>query len=146
MSCGELVRAREALQGARQTFQDVGFTRSEALNLNELARLERLSGDFIGAERYARRALELLTEMEAVPEQALAHRELALSMGRRDEVAAERNLRRAIQLYEACGEIDHAADTYRLLGDLLERQEPHSGADAYRAGLVLIAQRLERND
>lgn len=146
MNRGELAAARESLEEASETFRALGLTRSEARNLNELARLERLSGHPDKGEALARRGLELLNEMEAVPELALAHRELGLCLRDSDTGEAERHFRVAIELYERCDEVDHAVDTHRLLGDLLERREPQLGVASYRAGLLLIRSRLDRDD
>ena len=143
---GKLSEAGRYLEAALSAFRSVGFIREESRALNELARLDRLGGDLPAAKERASQALELLTEMDAVPELALAHRELGLSMADENPSEAERHLRSAIGLYERCGEIDHAADTYRLLGDLLERREAYAGVGAYRAGLALISTRLARND
>ena len=145
-SKGDLLGARDALQEARDTFRSVGFTRSEALNLTELARVERRLGDIDRAQALARQALELLNEMDAKPELAFAHREVGLCLVEKDERAAEQHFRQAIELYTSCGEIDHAVDTHRLLGDLLERREPHAGAVEYKAGLLLLASRLDGID
>lgn len=141
-----LEEARNELRGALAVFRRVGFLREEARTLNELARVERSLGNAPGATDLARQALELLTEMEAVPEQALAHRELGLAVAGADEAEAERHLRSAAELYRRCGEIDHAADTYRLIGDLVARRMPDAAADEYRAGLLLISGRLTRSD
>lgn len=146
MNQGDLPAAQEALEAAAALFRSVGFTKSEARNLNELARLARLSLEWDRSEALARRALELLEEMEAVPELALAHRELGLALARRDSHASEQHLRHAAHLYESCGELDHAADTYRLVGDLRNAAEEGSGAEDYRAGLLLLARRLDRSD
>lgn len=146
VSKGDLLGARGALQEARETFRAVGFTRSEALNLNELARVERLLGDKDRAQALAHQALELLSEMDAVPELALAHRELALSVGDSDSTQAERHFRQAISLYEKCGELAHAADTCRLLGELLARDDPARSCAEFHAGLRLLARTLERTD
>ena len=143
---GDLADARTMLRAALATYRAVGFVRGEARTLNELARLERLLGDVATGADMARQALELLREMEALPELALAHRELGLCIAPHDSPNAEAHLRGAIDLYERCGEIDHAADTHRLLGDLLERNEQHSGVAAYRAGLLLLERRLDRSD
>ncbi|MDQ3981707.1 MAG: tetratricopeptide repeat protein, partial [Actinomycetota bacterium] len=146
ISKGDLLGARAALQEARDTFRAVGFTRSEALNLNELARVERLLGDKKRAQALAHQALELLSEMDAMPELALAHRELALAVGDNDRLTAERHFRQAISLYETCGELAHAADTCRLLGELLARHDPTKGCAEFHAGLRLLARTLERTD
>lgn len=143
---GELTGARAMLRVALATYRAVGFVRGEARTLNELARLERLLGDARLGEDMARQALELLREMEALPELALAHREVGLCLAGHDAPRAEAHLREAIALYESCEEIDHAADTHRLLGDLLESHEPFSGVNAYRTGLLLIERRLDRSD
>lgn len=144
---GDLVAARDQLEEALGTFRRVGFVREEARTLNELARLSRLLEDSEVAEALAQQALELLTEMEAVPELALAHRELALSVRVRDPDGAAAHLTIAIALYEKCGEPTHAADTYRLLGELREaHDDPAGGREAYHAGLQLIARGLERVD
>lgn len=143
---GDLVNARLILRAALGTYRRVGFVRGEARTLNELARLERLLANVAEGGRLARQALELLREMEAVPELALAHRELGLCLAQNDSSTAEAHLREAIALYESCDEIDHAADTHRLLGDLLEGRERYAGVDTYKAGLALISHRLDRRD
>ncbi len=71
---GQLCQARDEMRAALETFRAVGFARDEGRTLNELARVERLLGNLHTAESLARQALELLAEMEAVPELALAHR------------------------------------------------------------------------
>lgn len=144
---GDLEAARTELQAALQTFHGAGFAREEGRTLNELARLSRLLGDLAGAEALAQQALELLSEMEAVPELALAHRELALIIQEHDPSPAVDHFTAAIELYGRCGETTHAADTYRLLGELLDAQnDPAASKDAYHAGLRLIAQGLDRAD
>jgi tetratricopeptide (TPR) repeat protein len=143
---GDLDGAQGVFVEALATYRAVGFVRGEARTLNELARLERKLGKTDEAETFARQALELLVEMEALPELALTHRELGLCLTIEDPTAAEAHLREAIALYERCDEIDHAADTCRLLGDMLEQREPHAGALEYRSGLLLISGRLGRMD
>lgn len=143
---GDLVNARVILRAALETYRRVGFVRGEARTLNELARLERLLDNLATGESLARQALELLREMQAIPELALAHRELGLCLAQDDSATAEAHLRQAIALYESCDEIDNAADTHRLLGDLLEGRERYAGVDTYRAGLALISRRLDRRD
>lgn len=138
--------AREQLVRALETFRRVGFVREEARCLNELARAARAAGDLANAESSARQALELLREMIAVPEQALAHRELGLCLLGSKPREAEAHLREAIALYERCGEVDHAADTYRVLGDLVTHRDAAAGSDAYRAGLLLIGGKLGRDN
>ncbi|MFN2586659.1 MAG: tetratricopeptide repeat protein [Actinomycetota bacterium] len=146
VSKGDLLGGRAALEEARETFRAVGFTRSEALNLNELARVERLLGDNDRAQALARQALELLSEMDAMPELALAHRELALALGHVDPPKAERHFRQAISLYEKCGELAHAADTCRLLGELLAGHDQARSYAEFHAGLRLLARTLDRLD
>lgn len=145
---GNLSAAKAQLEQALETFRTVGFAREEARTLNELARLSRLLEDDRAAEALAQQALELLSEMEAVPELALAHRELALSIRERQHEVAAEHFTTAIELYERCGERLHAADTYRLLGELLEGEKGDAtgGRDAYHAGLRLLAQGLDRVD
>ena len=143
LSDGSLCRARDEIGTALETFRRVGFVVDEGRALNELAQVERLLSNPVAAEGHARQAVELLSEMEAVPELALAHRELGLCLRDRDRHAAEMNLRRAAELYGQCGETIHAADTYRLVGDMLDPLDPAAGKDAYRAALDLIAQSLE---
>ena len=144
---GDLGAARSELEAALHTFRGVGFAREEGRTLNELARLSRLLGDLEAAEALAQQALELLSEMEAVPELALAHRELALIIRQDDPSTAVDHFTAAIELYERCGEATHAADTYRLLGELLETEDdPAASKEAYHAGLRLIAQGLDRAD
>lgn len=146
ITLGDLGGAEDVFVEALATYRAVGFVRGEARTLNELSRLERILGKMDEAEIFARQALGLLVEMEAVPELALTHRELGLCLADEDPTGAETHLREAIALYERCDEIDHAADTYRLLGDLLERHEAHAGAPEYRSGLLLISSRLGRKE
>ncbi len=81
--------------------------------------------------------------MEAVAELALAHRELGVCVSERDRRQGEEHLRKAIALYEECGEVTHAADTYRLLGELLETVNPEESRVAYHTGLRLLAETLD---
>lgn len=143
---GDLESARSELTVALDSFREVGYIRSEALVLNELARLQRVLGDREAAEDLARRALELLSDMEAVPELALAHRELALNLVRKDAETAATHLEKSIELYEASGEVLHAADTRRLLGDLLAKQQSPTALGQYRKALMLLADSLEHAD
>lgn len=142
----EFVAARDELRSALATFKDVGFVRGEARTLNELARLERLLGHPDAAEDLARQALQLLSDMEAVPELALAHRELALSLRTTKPKDAQKHFRHAIALYGECGERLNAADTHRLLGDLLKAEKSAPACDEYRKGLLLIADIVDRRD
>lgn len=147
MSQGDLGAAREDLRAALAAFREVGYVRSEALVLSEVARLERLLGDADAAVDQARRAVELLSDMKAVPELALAHREVALALREEEPGTAERHFRKAIELYRQCGELLHAADTHRLLGELLQKEDPsNEGWAEYKEGLLLVAEGLERND
>lgn len=146
IEAGELVAAKDELRAALAIFQQVGFARGEGRTLNELARVERTLGNADLAEEHARKAVELLSEMEAVAELALAHRELALAMRDSKQDEAETHFRRAIDLYRECGELLHAADTHRLLGDLLTRTRSGQACHEYRAGLDLVAAGLDRRD
>jgi hypothetical protein len=84
--------------------------------------------------------------MDAMPELALAHRELALALGDTDASRAERHFRQAISLYEKCGELTHAADTCRLLGELLAQHDQGRSYAEFHAGLRLLARTLDRLD
>ena len=146
MEAGELAEAATVLRRALATYRRVGFVRGEARTLNELARLERLMGDTTAAKATASQAVQLLSEMEAIPESALAYRELGLALRKSDPARAEKHLRQAIGLYERCGEHLHAADTYRLLGELLHHRAPLRSAAAFHEGLKLVAAGLDRVD
>lgn len=146
MGKGDIAAARNELQTALGIFKEVGAVRSEALALNELARMERLSDNDSVAAEHAHKAVELLSEMQAVPELALAHRELALSLSGEAPEDAEKHFRIAIELYEQCAEGLHAADAHRLLGDLLVKQKSAAPWGEYRKGLVLVAEALDRKD
>lgn len=98
------------------------------------------------AEDLARQALQLLSDMEAVPELALAHRELALSLVDKYPEDARKHFLNAIELCVRCGEELHAADTQRLLGDLLIKEQSARAWGEYRSGLMLIAGSLDRSD
>lgn len=139
VSSGELEAGRAELVSALKTFHEVGFIRGEARTLNELARVERLMGNTENAEGHGRQALELLSDMDAKPELALAYRELGLSLKERSPDDARRYLREAITTYSACGESLHEAETHRLLGDLLDDLGQSDSACAqYKAGLLAM--------
>ena len=140
-----LDEARTQIDSALKVFREAGFTRGVARALTELAALCRRTRDQAAARAHAHEAIELLAEMDLVPEQALAHREMALASD--DEREAAQHFRTAIDLYKRCSELIHAADTHRLLAQLLESSGAAKDACAeYKAGLALIAEVTDRKD
>lgn len=146
LSTANLIEAQRELEGALDVFEEVGFTREVARTLTELARVSRQLNDSAAARHDAQRAIELLSEMELIPELALAHRELALAVQDESSAKAKKHFQQAIDFYRKCGELLHAADTHRLLGELLEKEDPKKSWAEYKAGLTLVAQSLDRKD
>lgn len=135
---GLLQDAREQLELAIQVFEATADDKDLARALNELARVERLQGNAERASALLERSIELIGGSD-MPILAWARRELGLTLFEREPVEAEKNLRRAIDLYERCEQPIELATTYRVLGDLLGARGDHeAGCDAYRTGLLAI--------
>jgi tetratricopeptide (TPR) repeat protein len=134
--------ARELLAAARGAFEETSSPLDEARSLNEIARIDRITGQTDSAVAALERAISLLDQSD-VAEQALAHRELALCYMSTQPADAEKHLRIAIDLFERAEEATQLATTYRILGDLLQHRGDHDGScDAYRTGIVLLEERL----
>lgn len=137
--------AREKLRLALDFLRDYPNPVDEACALNELARLERLDGNLTIAEELLEKSIARLQDSD-VSQLAIAHRELALCQMRSDPQNAEKNLKRAIELYDRAAEPIQLAITYRALGDLLKDQgESSAGSDAYRTGIMSLEEALFRS-
>jgi tetratricopeptide (TPR) repeat protein len=131
-------KAREQLETARSHFEATDDRMNRARVLNELARLHRLQGRTDEARATAELVLSLVGDHD-VRARALAHRELGMASGDDDPVSAQKNLRAAIDLFEAGDQPSEVAATCRLLGDLLHEQgESEGGCDTYRRGLMAL--------
>ena len=138
---GDLAAARKELEYALEIFVATGSSVDQGRALNELARLERRSGRPAEARNLAQRAIDILDNLD-VGELALAHQQLGLGYADHDPELAEKNLRRAIDLYKQAGEQLQVARTYRELGDLLcEQGRSDAGLEAFREGLVAVGDR-----
>jgi tetratricopeptide (TPR) repeat protein len=134
---GHLDEARGHLKTAIDAFQETGNAVNEARALNELARVERLTGNAADAKMLLRRSLNLAEDGE-VDVIAIAHREEALC-DPSDIEASEKGLRRAIDLFEKSGNTQELASTYRELGDLLlEHEALKAACDAYRVAALTL--------
>lgn len=111
----------------------------KARALNQLGRVERLSGNLDLAFGYLRRSSELLDKSNPT-ERAWAKREMALchrDLG--DNEHAERLLHQSIQDYRFALNAHEVATTFMILGDLLrEKAGSDASAEAYRQGLEAI--------
>jgi tetratricopeptide (TPR) repeat protein len=135
---GALHEARSCLQKALEVFRQTGGNLNQARTLNELARVERLSGQSGGARRLLEESIALLQEGD-VAELAVAHREMALAMMDETPELAEKNFRIAIDLYRQADEPLQAAAVHRQLGDLLfERGDVSGSRESYREGLIAL--------
>ncbi len=139
---GRLQEARAQLELAAGIFEETGNDKDLVRALNELARVERLEGNVDRATSLLARSTALMGESD-LPILAWAHRELGLALAEGDAVAAEKNLRVAIELYERAEQAVDIAVTYRALGDLLcARGDTESGHDAYRTGIMALEPHL----
>jgi tetratricopeptide (TPR) repeat protein len=135
---GSLHEARSCLQKALEVFRQTRSNLNQARALNELARVERSSGQSGEARRLLEESIALLQEGD-VAELAVAHREMALAMVDETPELAEKNFRIAIDLYRQADESLQAAAVYRQLGDLLFRRGDVSGSrESYREGLIAL--------
>lgn len=131
--------ARKELETAKRLYVSMGNIKGEAHALNELARLERLSGDSSTARSMLERALLLLSEVEDVGELALTHLELGLCLQKTDVSLAEDHVRSAIRLYGEAQQFLRSARAHRALGDLLMAQDKEDEAcRVFRDGLVVL--------
>ena len=116
-----------------------GSLLDEARTLNELARVERLDGNVDLATQLLRQSIRMLGDHSDIAELGLAFRELALCETSTDPNAAEKDLRRAIELLERAEERSELATTYRTLGDLLEeRGKTTEALTTFRSGIVAL--------
>jgi tetratricopeptide (TPR) repeat protein len=137
-----LANARPELESAREIFEQTQSSLDEARTLNELARLERLSGNIAEAKPYLTRAMALLVENDVI-ELGVTHFEMALCDFETDPMEAEKNLRISIDLFERAEDALDLAATYRVLGDLLHANGNESGGcEAYRTGILVLEKGL----
>lgn len=135
---GNLPEARRELEKAVSTFEETSNEPDLAGALNELARVERLEGATERASVLLERSISLMGSRDT-PILAWAHRELGLAVADQDPVAAEKNFRIAIELYERSEQSFEIAVTYRALGDLFHnRGERDAACEAYRTGIVAL--------
>ncbi len=140
---GDIDAARANLTEALEIFKRADHRSDTARALNELGRLERLSGNLSKAEEWLRSAEEYL-EGDDFAERGLNLRELGLCLQDRNPEEAKSRLRRAIDLYTLGGATTETARTYKLLGDLYwNAGEIEQSALSYRAGLEAIEARSE---
>jgi tetratricopeptide (TPR) repeat protein len=131
--------ARGQFELALQIFIETRSPINEAHTRNELARLERLSGSPERARELLQRSLDLAGDVGDLRVLAWAHRELGLCMQETDPLAAEKNLRHAIDLYERAEEKLELAITYGDLGNLFDAQGDQTGScEALRTGIEVI--------
>lgn len=130
--------ARAALDSALEILASSPSTLDEARALNELARIERLTGHVDEARALLRRSMPMLRSTD-VAELAMAHRELGLCEAESDDVAAEKHLREAVELYRRAGDAAQVATTCRSLGDLLRaRGRVPAAIEAYAEGIAAV--------
>jgi tetratricopeptide (TPR) repeat protein len=135
---GRLPEARGELEQASAIFEGTGDTKDLTRALNELARVERLEGNPGQARELLERSIGLLGEADA-PILAWAERELGVVLAQVDPSAAEKHLRRSIELFQRTDQPVEVAFSYRELGDLLrERGDAEAGCRAYREGITAL--------
>lgn len=133
---GRLDAAREELLAALDALEETSVVANRARALNELARVERLSGRVRDARELLRTAMDVLGDADPA-ELAFTHRELALCAVDEDPDEAESHFRSAVELYRRAGQPLLIAVTCRELGDFLRtRGEAERTPEAYREGLV----------
>lgn len=135
-----LEEAEPFLRAALEKFEELGNKLGAARATNEIARVFRLQGKTEDARPLLTRALDLLEGTDPT-ELALTHRELGLLDRGDDPNTAEKNLRRAIELFELGEDKVQVAATYAALGDLMKQGGREAEAsDAFRAGTHLFVE------
>jgi tetratricopeptide (TPR) repeat protein len=134
---GESSKAITHLNRSLSTFRQIGSQVDQARTLVELGRVRRAMGEFLEAAEILRNAIALLRQQEHIPELALSHRELGLSLFTHDPPAAEKNLREATRLYERSEAPLQVALTYRYPGELMESLGTDGCDEFRRASLSL---------
>lgn len=136
---GDFDAARLENREALKLLEGTSSKLTQARALNELARVERLSGHIEEAKSALGDAIELLGDID-VGELAFSYRELGLCNKEENHLdLAEKNIRNAISLYRRADSFQQVARTYRHLGDIMcERGRLDSGREAYREGLMAL--------
>lgn len=138
----KLPAARKELERAAEVFEEAGNPLDLARCLNELARVQRLTGKVDDALESLHRSIEMLGSEEHPAQLGWAHRELALTTWSENPKAAEKNLARALELYHRTDEPVELAVTYRYVGDLAAEQgDSQAASQAYREGIVFLEKR-----
>lgn len=134
-----LVEARRHFDTALQIFAEIGSRLDEARVRNEIAKLERKLGRGEEARENLNASLRLLRGDVDVVEEALAHRELGVIEASSNPDAAEKHLRRAIELYGRAGTKRELATAHKILGDMYyDRGDALLALEEYRVGIAVL--------
>jgi tetratricopeptide (TPR) repeat protein len=134
---GKSDAAKAELRRAIAIFTTTRSKVNEANATNELAGILREEGEIAEARSLLMQSIDLLKNEDDVSELAQAHRELALCALDADPGQVEKDLHRAIELFERAEEPMQIAATYRVLGDFLRNSgRTEEGCEAYRTGIV----------
>ena len=133
-----LAEARRELEQAQELIDGKAAPTQLAIVLNELGRIERLSGKSDEAISLLSRSLKVARSIDDAETMAAVHRELGICHLASDPKAAEKHLKEAISLYERMAKSVELAVTYRWLGDLAEAQGREEHCKLYRDALVAL--------
>jgi tetratricopeptide (TPR) repeat protein len=133
----DLAGARTAFEEALERLEAVANADADRANvLNELAQVERMSGRPARAQARAAEARALLGEDGPAMIRATNHREMGRALVKKDAGAAEKELRRAIELFRDSGAPRDAATTARDLAKVLrDRKKPREALAVLEEGL-----------
>jgi tetratricopeptide (TPR) repeat protein len=133
---GDFEGARLAFLGCIDRLSDtVGTGAVRGAALNELAKIERLEGDVVGAGPHLKQARKVLPD-EAWVSRAFNARELALCLSVTEPPKARREFERAIDLYQQAGSMKEVAATSLELARYLRDQNKTKDAlAAFEQGL-----------
>jgi tetratricopeptide (TPR) repeat protein len=138
----KLPAARKELSKAVAVFEEADSPLDLARCLNELARVQRLTGQVESAVASLERSVKLLKSEEHPAQLGWAYRELALTLWPDSPKVADKNLAKALELYHRADEPIELAVTYRYVGDLAaDRGDAEGASEAYREGIVLLEKR-----
>jgi tetratricopeptide (TPR) repeat protein len=139
----EFEGARTSLEQALSIARETSNRLDEAYSLQELARVDRVTGRVVEGRALIERAIELVEPDDDVAFAGICYRELALCTVELEPAVAEKSLRSAIELFERAESPGEIAVTYRILGDLQTTQGDAAGAcDSFRTGIMALEHSL----
>jgi tetratricopeptide (TPR) repeat protein len=139
---GQLRAAERAFSESLGNFHKAGYSRGEAIALNNLGRLAQDSKDPVRARPFLERAVKLAREVEDSELAAIASLNLAWALSAEGDLERSQDLAMAaLGYFSDCNNRWREIECLRLIGDINERQNNFDDAvRCYEVGLKLAEQ------